>query len=102
MERHGVALPEDRIGEIARRYGVRRVRLFGSLLSDQFGASSDVDLLVEFGPETRIGYFRFCDLADELTRVVGRTVDLQTPASLSRYFREKVLAEAVTVWDDGS
>jgi hypothetical protein len=50
-------------------------------------------VLVEFQPGTRVG-LAFIRIQDELSAVLGRTVDLHTPASLSKYFRDQVLREA--------
>ncbi len=63
------------------------------MLSDDFGPDSDVDVLVEFEPGHVPG-FAFIRLQRELSALLGRKVDLNTPNSLSRYFRDKVLAEA--------
>ena len=82
-----------RLAELCRRHHIRRLALFGSVLRDDFGPSSDVDVLVEFEPGHVPG-FRFIDVQDELSALLGRTVDLHTPGSLSRYFRERVVREA--------
>lgn len=72
---------------------LRRLALFGSVLRDDFSPHSDVDVLVEFFPNVRVGlaYFR---MQEELSAILGRRVDLHTPATLSKYFREEVLHEA--------
>ncbi len=67
--------------------------MFGSVLGSDFRPDSDVDILVEFEPG-RVPGFAFAGLQDELSQMIGRTVDLHTPGSLSRHFREKVLREA--------
>ena len=87
------SVPKPKITDFCRRHHIRRLSLFGSVLRDDFGPDSDVDVLVEFDPGHTPG-FEFISLQDELTGVIGRRVDLHTPASLSRYFRERVLAEA--------
>jgi hypothetical protein len=70
--------------------------LFGSVLRDDFGPESDIDVLVEFEPEHVPGLFRLAGMEFELADILGggRKVDMNTPRSLSRYFRDKVLAEA--------
>ncbi len=85
------------IGEIAdfcRRHGIARLSLFGSVLREDFSASSDVDVLVEFRPGMAPGFFAFAGLQMELSRILGRTADLKTPSDLSGYFRDEVLREA--------
>ena len=88
-------IPHDALADFCRRNGIKRLSLFGSVLRDDFGPDSDVDMLVEFEPGKRIGLFGLSALQIELTEMLGRQVDLRTPAELSRYFRDDVLAEAV-------
>lgn len=71
--------------------------MFGSILREGFGPDSDVDVLVEFEPGRTPG-LDFFGIEIELGELLGREVDLNTPNSLSRYFREQVLAEARTVY----
>jgi hypothetical protein len=91
MERHGIIIPEDRIAEFCRKHAVRRLSLFGSYLRDDFGPASDIDVLVEFEPGKTPGLLTVAGMELELTRMLGRKVDLRTPAELSRYFRDEVL-----------
>lgn len=88
-----IPIDRERIAAFCRRNGIRRLALFGSVLREDFTAGSDIDVLVEFEPD-RVPGFAFFDLQEELSGILGRTVDLHTPASLSRYFREDVLREA--------
>ena len=78
---------------ICRRYGVRRLAVFGSFLKGEAEEGSDLDLLVEFFPGQVPG-LGFLRLQKELSEFFGRPVDLHTPRSLSRYFRKEVLEEA--------
>jgi predicted nucleotidyltransferase len=64
------------------------------VLTDRFSDSSDVDILVEFEPALRVGYFKMAALERELTSLFGRKVDLRTPDELSRYFRDDVVRSA--------
>ena len=86
-------LPLDQIAEFCGRHRIRRLALFGSVLRDDFRPDSDVDVLVEFKPGTRVG-LRFFGIQEELSELLGRRVDLHTPGFLSKYFRDEVLAEA--------
>lgn len=95
MIRHELHIPQEQLAVICRRYSVERLSLFGSILTDRFGPDSDVDMLVEFLPEARIGLFEMSAMEDELSELLGRKVDLRTPAELSRYFRDKVVQNAV-------
>lgn len=93
-----IPIPMDEIAEFCRRHHVRRLALFGSVLRDDFGPDSDVDVLVEFDPE-HIPGLAFFDMQDELSEIFGRQVDLNTPGFLSPYFRDAVLASANTLYD---
>ena len=88
-----VSVDQERLAEFCRQNGIRRLAVFGSALRDDFGPDSDVDVLIEFEPGRTPG-LRFFWMQEELSRLFDRTVDLHTPASLSRYFRSQVLAEA--------
>ena len=88
-----VATDRERIAELCRRHHIRWLALFGSALRDDFGPESDVDVLVEFEPGHVPG-LGFFGIQDELSALVGRPVDLNTPRCLSPLFRDQVLAEA--------
>ncbi len=83
------------IAEFCRRHSIQRFSFFGSVLREDFGPESDVDVLVEFEPGSKVGFFKLYDMEQELSQILGgRKVEINTPKSLSRYFREKVLREA--------
>src|SRR4051812_3934186 len=88
-----VSVDQERLAEFCRQNGVRRLALFGSALRDDFGPGSDVYVLVEFEPGRPPG-LSFFRMQEELCELFGRAVDLHTPASLSRYFRNQVLSAA--------
>ena len=73
--------------------------LFGSVLREDFGPSSDVDVLVEFDADARVGMIRLAALEIELSEILGRKVDLNTPGFLSKYYRERILSEAEVQYD---
>jgi hypothetical protein len=87
--------------EFCRRNHIRRLSLFGSVLGGNFTGESDVDVLVEFEPGRIVGLLRMAALERELSVLIGRKVDLRTPADLSRYFRDDVLASAVEQYAEG-
>ena len=94
MRIHGLDIPQQEIAEFCRRHGVMRLSLYGSILRDDFGPDSDVDVLVEFQPGRTPGMFGFGQMILELRDIIGREVDLRTPNDLSRYFRAEVLRTA--------
>ena len=88
-----INIPDEKIREFCERHHVCRFALFGSVLRADFGPGSDIDVLVEFDPHHVPG-LDFFAMEDELTKIFGRKVDLQTPRFLSRYIRDQAIAEA--------
>ena len=84
---------KNRVAAFCRRNRIRRLALFGSVLRDDFAPDSDIDVLVEF-EDGHIPGLAFFAMEQELTQILGRQVDLNTPQFLSRHFRDTVLAEA--------
>ncbi|WP_298666180.1 nucleotidyltransferase family protein [uncultured Methanofollis sp.] len=73
----------------------KTLSLFGSVLRDDFGPESDIDILVEFDEGHTPGFFCLFEIAEELSRAFGgKTIDLLTPGDQSRYFRDDVVAAA--------
>jgi predicted nucleotidyltransferase len=90
-----LAIPEEKIEEFCRRNHIRSFAFFGSVLRDDFGPDSDIDVLVEFEQGHVPGLIRLAGMELELSELLGgRKVDLNTPMCLSRDFRHEVLAEA--------
>lgn len=94
-----IDLPIDGMIAIAKRYGVREMALFGSVLRDDFGPDSDVDVLVDFDPQARTSLFDFVHLKLELSDLVGRQVDLVEKAGLKRFIQPEVLRTMQVVYD---
>jgi uncharacterized protein len=88
-----ITVDRQRLAEFCRNNHIRKLALFGSILRDDFRPDSDIDVLVEFEPGHVPG-LKFFALESELSELLGRKVDLNTPNFLSPYFRGKVLAEA--------
>lgn len=92
-----IHVPGEEVAQFCRRHSVRALSLFGSVLRDDFGPESDVDVLVEF-EEGKTPGLAFFAMQNELSELLGRTVDLHTPKCLSPYFAREVLAEAEPVY----
>ncbi len=86
-------IPQDRLADYCRRHKIKKLSLFGSILRQDYRPDSDIDVLVEFEPGRTPG-FAIVAMENELSRLLGRRVDLRTPKDLSRYFREQVMREA--------
>ncbi len=100
MKRSRIDIPRKKITEFCRKHNIRRLALFGSVLGDDFTPDSDVDVLVEFEPGTRVG-LKFFALQEELSQILGRKVDLNTPGFISKYFRDRVMEEAEDQYASG-
>jgi len=85
----------DRILELARRHGVTRVRLFGSMARGDARPDSDVDLLVDVGPNPSPWFPG--GLVAELEELLGRRVQIVTEHGLDHLLRDQILQEAVTL-----
>ncbi len=88
-----VTLPQEKIAEFCRRHHIKKLAIFGSALRPDFREDSDIDVLVEFDPD-HIPGLAFFAMQDELSEILGRKVDLNTPNFLSKYFRDEVIEEA--------
>ena len=70
---------------------IQRLSLFGSAARDELTPESDIDLLVEYDPEARVGLFAMARHMREFGEICGREVDLCTPNGLSKYIRDEVI-----------
>lgn len=96
--RPGMHIADAALAAFARRYGIARLALFGSVLRGDFDDNSDVDILVEFEPNHIPGLFALAAMERELEATIGRAVDLRTYHDLSRYFRDDVVASSRVVY----
>lgn len=85
------------LAAFCRKHHIRKLSFFGSVTRPDFKPSSDVDVLVEFEPGRTPG-LAFFEMQEELSDLLGRRVDLNTPRSLSPYFRDRVLTGAETAY----
>ena len=93
-----LSIPQHKIEAFCRRYHIRRLAFFGSALRGELGPDSDLDVLVEFDPN-HIPGLAFFRMQDELSQMLGRQVDLNTPQFLSPYFRQQVQNEAAVIYE---
>ncbi len=88
-----ISVDQAKIEDFCRRHHIRKLSLFGSVLRDDFRPDSDVDVLVEF-ESGHVPGLAFFAMEMELSDILGRKVDLNTPQFVSRYFRSQVQAES--------
>ena len=95
MDRDSVIKKLSKHRRALQGYGVKEIRLFGSVARGEGGTGSDVDLLVEFEPSAHIGMFEFTRLRRELSQLLGCEVDLATPDALHKGMKNDILKEAI-------
>lgn len=89
-----IDIPLKEVENFCLKNHINALALFGSVLTERFQKSSDVDVLVQFDSQHIPGLIRLSELELELGEIFGRHVDLRTPKELSRYFRKEVIAGA--------
>jgi predicted nucleotidyltransferase len=94
----GIELPSDSIAERCRRYHVRELSVFGSGARGDMKPDSDIDILVEFEPDAPIGLWEFAGMADDLSGLLGRWLDLVSKRGLKPRVRPYALRDAKIVY----
>ena len=89
-----INLSKKEIAEFCKKNHITELSLFGSVLRNDFNDNSDIDILVKFEHGYKVGFLTLAKIELELTKMLGRKIDLRTPMELSKYFREEVLETA--------
>jgi uncharacterized protein len=101
-----VPVPARELAEFCRKWQITQVSLFGSALRDDFGPSSDIDLLVAYAPDSRHSLFDLDAMEAELKGIFGREVDLVSKQAVEQsenYIRRKeILRTAHVIYDSRS
>lgn len=92
-----IRIDDEAIADFCKRHRISRLAPFGSVLREDFTDSSDVDVLVEFDPNVRIGW-DFITIQDELGDLLGYSVDLLTPGSLRPAYRDEILSTSRDIY----
>ena len=87
-------LDKGMIADFCRNWHVAEMSIFGSALRDDFRPDSDIDVMVVFEPDARIGLIGFSQMQIELSQMLGREVDLVTKKGLKPRIREHVISES--------
>jgi len=98
MPQPKINLPRDQIEKFCRRWKIKELALFGSVLREDFRPDSDVDLLVTFEPDSQWSLFDMIDMQDELKEVLGREVDLVERRAVERsenYIRRRHILQSL-------
>ena len=93
-----IPIQTEAIATFCKRWGIAEFSLFGSVLRDDFGPDSDVDVLISFHPDTDWDYWNWPDMLDDLKAIFGRRVDMVVEQALrNRFRRERILSEREVV-----
>ena len=98
MSRARIQMPMERIAEFCRKYRIRSLSLFGSVLRDDFRPDSDVDVLVEFEEDARWSLLDLVRMQEELEQILGREADLVERKSVEtseNYIRRRRILESL-------
>jgi uncharacterized protein len=90
-----IEVDKDEIAAFCRKHHLTKFAFFGSVLTDDFGPDSDIDVLFEYDQHYALTLFEVARMERELSEILGWKVDMRTPEDLSRYFRDEVLRNAV-------
>ena len=93
-----IPIPQAQVVDFCRRNQIRTFSLFGSVLREDFGPDSDVDVLVEFDPKAHIGFMALGRMQRELAELLGRRVDLVPRDGLKPLIRDSVLESAQVLY----
>ncbi len=99
MSSVGIDIPSKEIAEFCRKWKITELALFGSVLREDFGPESDVDVLVSFADDAPWSLFDWVDMIDELKAIFGREVDLVSKTGLRNPFRRhEILRTRVLIY----
>ncbi len=93
MVSRNLEIPMDKIEAFCRKWKIREMSLFGSVLRDDFRPDSDIDALVSFEPDAPWDLFHLVDMRDELIALFGRDVDLVEKEGLRNPFRRRTILD---------
>lgn len=93
-----IKIPKAWIEKFCQEHYITKMSLFGSVVSNHFTATSDIDILVEFDPKHIPGLFNFILMKHLLSEHFGREVDLRTPEDISKLFRNEVLEQSYLIY----
>jgi predicted nucleotidyltransferase len=89
-----IEIEDRKLAEVCRRYNVGQLAVFGSAARGEARPESDIDVLVEFLPESKVGLLDYTGLMLDLSDLFGRKVDLVSKRGLKPLLRDSILREA--------
>ena len=104
-QRAAIELPYDRIENFCRKWKICELSLFGSVLTEEFGPESDIDVLVSFSPQAKHRLFDLTSMENELKEILGHNVDLAEKKAVEQsenYIRRRhILGSAKVIYVEG-
>jgi len=97
MNYHGIDISENQLTEFCQKWKVTELSLFGSVLRDDFGPDSDVDVLVTFQPDAPWSLWDLMEMKEELEVLFGRTIDLVEKEALRNPWRKREILNTYKV-----
>jgi predicted nucleotidyltransferase len=97
MNRHAMDIPEKKIAQFCRDHKISEFAVFGSILRDDFGPTSDVDVLVTFTDDCGYSLLDLAMIKEQLQAIFNREVDIVEKASLKNPFRKKEILDHMEV-----
>ena len=96
-----IDIPHQAVADFCRRHGIHRLSLFGSVLREDFGPNSDIDVLVEFKSGKIVGW-EIIAIEEELSQLLGgHKVDMVNPKYLLPQLKDRILNSAQVQFDEG-
>jgi predicted nucleotidyltransferase len=99
MNKERIDIRQEQIADFCQRNQIKKFAIYGSVLRDDFRPDSDIDILIDLESNHRIGLMQMARMEIELSKLIGRKVDLRTPQDLSRYFRDKVIETSEVLYE---
>ncbi len=93
-----IVLDGAKLEAVCKNYQVEFLGVFGSVSRGEDTKDSDVDVLVRFSPQVKIGYFKLYDIEQEIAKSFGRKIDLVTQDALSPYIKDRVYSDLKTLY----
>ncbi len=97
MTYHGFEISEEKIAGFCRENKISEFAVFGSIMTNDFRPSSDIDILVTFTPDCGYSLFELAVIQEKLQDILGRKVDLVEKAALKNPFRKKEILDHMEV-----
>jgi predicted nucleotidyltransferase len=94
MRQNNIDITDNKLESFCKRNGIVRLALFGSVLRDDFGPESDIDILVEFAQDALIGFFDLTRMEQELGELLGRRCEFHTYKGLHPLYKDEVIRTA--------